>query len=204
MSKDCIIYDFETLSQDPNSGVVLCVAGLRFNEDRFIGENKPYEYKELLDSAQFMKFSVRDQVTNYNRTIQKSTVDWWASQTSDARELLKESETDRPLSDIAGFFKDLVRNPSDIGKVYTRGNTFDPIFLDNIMKDLKLPEPYNWWTVRDTRSMIDGLAFGSGLSNTFMVPDLEDSFVHHDPIHDIAMDVMRMQYIVRTVMSDDE
>jgi len=32
-----------------------------------------------------------------------------------------------------------------------------------------------------------------------MVPDLEDSFVHHDPIHDIAMDVMRMQYIVRTV-----
>jgi len=204
MSKDCIIYDFETLSQNPNNGVVLCVAGLRFNEDRFISDNEPYEYKELLDSAQFMKFSVRDQVTNYNRKIDKSTVEWWASQTSDARELLKESETDRPMRDIAYFFKDLVRDPSTVGKVYTRGNTFDPIFLDNIMKDLKLPEPYNWWAVRDTRSMIDGLAFGSGLNNTFMVPDLEDSFVHHDPIHDIAMDVMRMQYVVRKLLSDDE
>jgi len=204
MSKDCIIYDFETLSQDQRKGVVLCVAGLRFNEDRFISKDEPYEYKELLDSAQFMKFSVRDQVTNYNRTIEKSTVDWWASQTSEARELLKESETDRPLRDIAGFFKDLVRDPSDLDKVYTRGNTFDPIFLDNIMKDLKLPEAYNWWSVRDTRSMIDGLAFGSGLKNSFMVPDLEDSFVHHDPIHDIAMDVMRMQFVIRQLMSDDE
>jgi len=33
-----------------------------------------------------------------------------------------------------------------------------------------------------------------------MVPGLEESFIHHDPIHDIAMDVMRMQFLVRETM----
>jgi len=201
MSKDCIIYDFETLGQKPTSAV-LCVAGLRFNEDRFV--DKPYEYKELLDSAQFMKFSVREQVEIYGRPIEKSTIDWWKEQSKEAREILEPSETDRPLVDICTFFSSLYDDPSSIGKVYTRGNTFDPIFLDSILASIKSPELYNWWSVRDTRSMIEGLSFGTGIKNSFMVPGLEDSFVHHDPIHDIAMDVMRMQFIVRKVMVDGD
>jgi len=198
MSKDCIIYDFETLSQRP-SGVVVCLAALRFNEDRYLSE-EPYEYKELLDSAKFMKFSVKEQVEVYGREIQKSTVEWWKGQPREARELIEPSELDRPLTDIVPFFKDMIVDPAQIGKVYTRGNTFDPIFLDSVLTNVKSPELYNWWSVRDTRSMIDGLAFGADIKNSFMVPGLEESFVHHDPIHDIAMDVMRMQYLVRETM----
>ena len=198
-SKDCIIYDFETLSQDQRQGVVLCVAGVRFNEDRYLSDN-PYEYKELLSSASLMKFSVEEQVKFYNRRIDKSTLEWWDQQPASAREMLVPSDADRPLEEIGKFFKGLVPDASNISKAYTRGNTFDPIFLENIMIDLKLPQPYNWWSVRDTRSMIDGLAFGADLKNSFMVPGLEESFIHHDLIHDVAMDVMRMQYLVRETM----
>jgi len=140
----------------------------------------------------------------YGRRIDKSTIDWWKEQPREAQELIKESETDRPLAEIAPFFQDLIIDPSQISKVYTRGNTFDPIFLDSILENVKSPEVYNWWTVRDTRSMIDGLSFGSGLKNSFMVPGLEESFIHHNPIHDIAMDVMRMQFLVRETMIDSK
>mgnify|MGYP000049285663 FL=1 len=201
-SKDCIIYDFETLGQKPTSAV-LCLAALRFNEDRYLSD-EPYTYKGLLDSARFIKFSVREQVEMYGRRIDKSTIDWWKTQSQDAQELIKESEADQPLAEIVPFFRDLIVDPSQISKVYTRGNTFDPIFLDSILENVKSPEVYNWWTIRDTRSMIDGLSFGSGLKNMFMVPGLEESFIRHDPIHDIAMDVMRMQYLVRETMIDDE
>lgn len=202
MSKDCIIYDFETLGQKPTSAV-LCLAALRFNEDRYLSD-EPYTYKELLDSARFIKFSVREQAEIYGRRIDKSTIDWWKTQSKDAQELIKESDADQSLVEIVPFFRNLIVDPSQISKVYTRGNTFDPIFLDSILENVKSPEVYNWWAIRDTRSMIDGLSFGSGLKNTFMVPGLEESFIHHDPIHDIAMDVMRMQYLVRETMIDDD
>jgi len=201
MNKECIIYDFETLGQRPTSAV-LCLAALRFDEDRYLGE-EPYTYKELLDSAKFIKFSVREQAEFFGRGIEKGTIDWWKQQSKEAQELVKETDNDRPLDEIVPFFQNLIVNPSQIGKVYTRGNTFDPIFLDSILTNLKSPELYNWWTVRDTRSMIDGLSFGSGLKNSFMVPGLEESFIHHDPIHDIAMDVMRMQFLVRETMGDE-
>lgn len=201
MSKDCIIYDFETLGQKPTSAVV-CLAGLRFNEDRYLSDN-PYTYREILDSAEFIKFSVKEQVEAYGRGIDKSTIDWWKSQPKQARELLDPSDADQSLSEIVPFFKNLIGgDPSQIGKVYTRGNTFDPIFLDSVLANLRVPELYNWWSIRDTRSMIEGLSFGTGLKNSFIVPDLEDVFVAHDPIHDIAMDVMRMQYIVREVFGE--
>jgi len=201
-NKDCIVYDFETLGQKPTSAV-LCLAALRFNEDRYLSD-EPYTYKELLDCARFIKFSVREQAELYGRGIEKSTIDWWKEQPREAQELIKESETDRSLADIVQFFQDLIVDPSQISKVYTRGNTFDPIFLDSILENVKSPEVYNWWTVRDTRSMIDGLSFGSGLKNSFMVPGLEESFIHHNPIHDIAMDVMRMQFLVRETMIDSK
>ena len=198
MSKDCIIYDFETLSQRP-TGVVVCLAAMRFNEDRYLSDN-PYEYKELLDTAQFIKFSVKEQVEVYGREIQKSTIDWWKSQPSEARDLINPSDADQSLTEIVPFLKNLIVDPSQIGKVYTRGNTFDPIFLDSILAAARSPELYNWSSVRNTRSMIEGLSFGADIKNSFMVPGLEESFIHHDPIHDIAMDVMRMQFLVRETM----
>jgi len=172
---------------------------MRFNEDRYLSDN-PYEYKELLDTAQFIKFSVKEQVEVYGREIQKSTIDWWKSQSSEARDLINPSDADQSLTEIVPFLKNLIVDPSQIGKVYTRGNTFDPIFLDSILAAVRSPELYNWWSVRDTRSMIEGLSFGADIKNSFMVPGLEESFIHHDPIHDIAMDVMRMQFLVRETM----
>ena len=84
--------------------------------------------------------------------------------------------------------------------VYTRGNTFDPIITETMCKIMNKPSPYPWWSIRDTRSMIDGLSYGSNISNSF-VPDSVDwkDVVVHDPRYDIALDVLRLQVLIQAI-----
>lgn len=197
MSGDSVIYDFETLSTDRIKGIVTCIAGIRFSEDRYLSDN-PYTFAELAESAQFMKFDVLSQAEHYGRQMSKSTIDWWRQQPKKVQEQLVEpSDSDVPLTEIKTFFDQLIGNHETVSKVYSRGNTFDPILVSYIFSDIGAEQPYPFWKDRDTRSMIEGLSYGADLKNSFMVPGLENQFIAHDPRHDIAMDVMRMQYILR-------
>jgi hypothetical protein len=194
---NAIIYDYETLSSNPQDGVVLSLAALAFDETRYV--SKPYTYEELLGAAQYIKFNVEEQVRVYGRKIQKETVEWWSIQDKAAQHCLAPSADDRSISELPTFLRNLATDPKSIKRVYTRGNTFDPIFTESILKVLRQLDPYHWGTVRDTRSMIEGLSWGTNLDNGFMVDGLKDKFVKHDPIHDIAMDVMRMQVLVQAI-----
>lgn len=191
----CVIYDFETMSPNPVDGVVVSFAMASYDPQRFV--DNPYTYQEILDKTQYMKFDVEDQVKNYNRKIEKATLEWWSQQNKEAQKKLAPSADDKSIADLYGFF--IVNKPVNLNKVYTRRNTFDPIFMTSLMKATGNPEPYDWWSVRDTISYIEGLSYGVDLNPGFIPEGLEDKFVKHDPTHDIAMDVMRMQAIVQAV-----
>lgn len=195
MSKS-VIYDFETLSQDQRKGVVLSFAFLEFDESRYY--NAPYTYQELLDSCKYIKFDVMDQLQNYGRSISKQTLDWWNEQGEKARQQLKPSSADRKIADLFDFIKDSCDLKS-IKKSYTRGNTFDPMFLQYLMTDIGKIEPFHWKTVRDTRSMIEGMSYGLDIDNDFILDEVKDEFIKHDPCHDISMDVFRMQSLAITL-----
>ncbi len=196
---DCVIYDFETLGQDVQTCAVLSFAILHFDEDRFISEN-PYQYKELVDRCHFIKFDVKDQVKNHNRNIESDTLDWWKKQGKEAQKVLKPSEDDQKIEALFPFIVDLY-DCKTMKKTYTRGNTFDPILLQSLMKEIGKYDPFPWWTIRDTRSMIDGMLLGSSdMNNKFIPKGLESEFIAHDPRHDIAMDVMRMQVLTRAIL----
>lgn len=197
MSK-CVIYDFETLSQDPLRGVVTSFAMLVFSEDRYV--DNPYTYEELLDECKYIKFDVEEQVKKYHRKMSKETIDWWNEQGDEAKKQILPSKDDVSIDQLYQFITSNI-DLSKIKKSYTRGNTFDPIYLDFLMKTTGNPSPFHWRTVRDTRSMIDGMSFGMDVSNGFMPGDLVDKFVKHNPCHDIAMDVMRMQMLAQAILS---
>lgn len=195
---ECVIYDFETLSQDQRRGVVTSFAMLSFSEKRYVSD--PYTYEELLDACKYIKFDVQEQVTDFKRTMSKSTIDWWNEQGEEAKKQIKPSKDD---VSITAFYDWITSNVDckSIKKSYTRGNTFDPMFLQYMMAQLGNPDPFHWKTVRDTRSTIEGMSFGMELDNWFMPGDLKDKFVKHDPRHDIAMDVMRMQLLAQAILS---
>lgn len=193
----CIIYDFETLSQDQYRGVVVSLALLQYDESRFI--EKPYEYEELLSEVKMIKYDVEEQVKEFGRSISKDTLEWWKKLPPEVRKQLKPSSEDRSIRDTYDFFVENADIPN-LKKVYTRGNTFDPMFLENIVRQFDQELPYGWWLVRDTRSLIEGLSWGTDLKNSFKIPELEEKFVHHDPRHDITLDVMRMQKLSRAIL----
>ena len=194
----CVIYDFETLSQDQRQGVVTSFAMLSFDDKRYIED--PYTFEELIGMCKYIKFDVEEQVSVYHRKMSKDTIEWWDQQGEQAKKQIRPSKDDVSIDQLYAF----IVNNCDAGNIkrsFTRGNTFDPMFLDFIMKDTgKLP-PFHWRTVRDTRSMIEGMSFGMDLDNGFMPGDLASKFVKHDPCHDIAMDVMRMQMLAQAILS---
>lgn len=191
----CTIYDFETMSQEPSDGVVISFAMLNYDPNRFT--TNQYTYEELVNKAFFMKFDVADQIKNYNRKIQKETVEWWSQQNKEAQAKIAPKPDDVSISNLHHFF--VVNKPVNLKTIYTRRNTFDPIFMSSIMKATGNRDPYDWWQVRDTISFIEGLSYGSDLKDNFIPEGLEDKFVKHDPTHDIAMDVMRMQTLVQAI-----
>ena len=162
-------------------------------------KTEPYNFNELVEKAKFIKFDVEDQITRYHRKINKETLDWWNDQGEKARKQIVPSEDDRKLVDLYDFIK---QNTSGmfIKKVYTRGNTFDPMFLQYAMQDIGREEPFHWRTVRDTRSMIEGMSFGMDVKNDYIPSDVVDRFIKHDPRHDIALDVMRMQLLAQAIL----
>ena len=193
---ECVIYDFETLSQDQRNGVVSSFALLNFSESRYI--DNPYTYEELVDACKYIKFDVEEQITVYRRRIDKATVDWWHEQGPEARKQIKPSDEDVSISKLYDF---LVGNIDlkNHKKAYTRGNTFDPVFLQSVLASCGKIDPMHWRTIRDTRSMIEGMAYGIAIDNGFEIKELKDKFVKHNPCHDIAMDVMRMQTLAQVL-----
>lgn len=194
----CVIFDFETMSTDRVNGVVVNMAMLIFDESRYTSD--PYTYGELVESCKLIKFDVAEQVEKFNRTICKDTLAWWDQQSKEAKKQLKPSPDDVSIETLYDFW---VNNTSNynIQKVYSRGNTFDPIFFDYILEQTAFnpSDAIKHWTVRDTRSTIEGMAWGHDIKNSFIPDGLEEFFVAHDPKHDIAMDVMRMQTLAQAL-----
>lgn len=191
----CAIYDYETLGKDPSTLPVLSLAVVEFDTDRFT--TNPYSFSELVESCVEFKFDVEDQVKNYGKKIDKDTLAWWGERPKELRDAqLTPTADDLPITALYDIFKE---GCEGVKAIYTRGNTFDPIITEQVMKDIGKPEPYPWWAIRDTRSMIEGMSYGSGLSNKFIPEGLEDKFIAHDPRHDVAMDVMRLQTLAQLI-----
>jgi hypothetical protein len=194
---DCVIYDFETLGQDQQKSCIVSFAMITFSEKHYISD--PYAFEELVERAHFIKFDVEDQINRYHRKINEETISWWNSLGPEVRKQIMPSPDDKKLSELYDFIKSRTSGMS-IKKVYTRGNTFDPMFLQYAMSDIGRPDPFSWRVVRDTRSMIEGMSFGMDLRNDYIPSEVVDKFVKHDPRQDVALDIMRMQLLAQAIL----
>lgn len=204
MSKKHFIFDFETLSTDVFNGVMIDCAVLIFDWERFISD-KPYSFKELEGLAKKYKLSVKDQRETHGYKVMKSTVEWWKEQSKEAQKLLVPSKDDLTCEEFCVNILKYLKKYGPIEYWWSRSNIFDPIMLARIMRDTGhfetgMDKELRHWKVRDTRTWIDAkLDFPS--ENGFM-PISDESywnktFVHHDSIHDVVADVLRLQTIAR-------
>lgn len=184
------MFDVETLGVSSNS-VILSMACIYFNP-----EEKP-SYQNLIDSAFFVKFCAKDQITNYNRTVSNSTLRWWNTQPLENK-MQSFIPTDHDSTAVDGLnqFREWVIQYTDYknSTVWARGN-LDQIILHSLENDVGQETLLPFWSWRDVRTAVDIL---SGSNNGYCPVnypgfDLKD-VVKHNPIHDCAYDAMMLMY----------
>jgi hypothetical protein len=204
--KHCII-DFETMGIDTNNCVVIDMSALVFDWDKFTSD-KPYNFGDI-QSVQKYKFDIREQVSLYNFTIDKSTVAFWESQPSDVRKNIVPKATDISLEQFAEQFISYLIPHGKISNWWSRSNSFDPIILwrlfEAIGKKNQVMEYLPHWSLRDTRSWIDAKLDFPRKNGFCPIEDTQlwdKTFKAHDSAWDILADVLRLQAIERAEKLD--
>ncbi len=197
------IYDFETLGQDVFEIPMLDCSYVAFDWDRFTSDN-PYTLEELVSLARKDKLEMAHQVREHGAKYTQRDLDWWLSQSDDAKKVLKPSSADIRVEDFINNFIDYLKSAGKINYWWTRSNTFDPIILQRWAKIVgrraEVEELLKFWTVRDTRTWIDAKLNFPKQNGFIPLADEEywnKTFVKHDSRFDIAADILRLQTIAR-------
>lgn len=89
--------------------------------------------------------------TQENRSIQQSTVDWWATQPADARNEAF-AETDRiPLEQALDELGKFIWQSK---RIWSQGPTYDMNILEHAYKSYNKPIPWQFYVVRDSRTVM--------------------------------------------------
>jgi hypothetical protein len=181
------MFDVETIGVESTS-VILSAAIIKFDPN-----NKEKTYDDYLNDALFVKFSVEEQVKNYNRTIDKSTIEWWSKIHPAIREVsFVPSKNDISVLDGLSKLRDYIGNPSN-PTFWARGS-LDQMCIDSLCKvaGVDLLAPYNSW--RDVRTALDCLCetTKNGYCELKIPFDKGANVIKHHPVHDCAYDIMQL------------
>lgn len=202
------ILDFETLGQSVIKAPAINVAYYIFDFDKMTSD-VPYTFKQLIKDIKFVKFDIKDQMSK-GCSFKQRDIDWWEEQGSFARAQLKPTTDDVKVGEFIKSLVDYIGN-TNLHRWWSRANTFDPIILQRMFEQESskdtMDKILSFWRVRDVRSYIDTRFDFKIKKNAFCpIEDQEEwdkYFIMHNPVHDIAADILRMQKIER-LLSDKQ
>ena len=131
--------DMETMAVTPNA-VVLSLGAVHFN---------PYGsgYSDKI----YFRVSIDDQ-DSLGREVDPATIEWWGRQDPAIMEEAFSPDNRIPLVDAMDQFHKFAWG---CDRFWSHGATFDLVMLENIYRQLNKPLPWNYWQLRDTRTLFD-------------------------------------------------
>ena len=130
--------DLETLSTNPNA-TILTIGGVKFD---------PYSFTE---PSQGIYFRVDvDSQTAMGRDVQQETIDWWATQ---PKEISEEALGDEDRIDLKYLIKQINKWSVGVDVFWCQGPLFDYAILQNFYEQMKVPVPWQYWQIRDSRTL---------------------------------------------------
>lgn len=187
-----VIIDLETLGLKERA-VVLSLGAVVFDFEA------PVSYDTLVRTGIYIKFDAKEQIQKYGRTTTKSTLDWWRGQSAEAKEVLQPTPLDyRMVDGLNDFNAWLSKCGYDYKKsfIWSRGSYFDFPKLEDMFDQAEITCGFNGWKIRDIRTMIDCLT-GSEWGKYDLKDGTPSTFVHHNALHDAALDAARMLEIFK-------
>jgi hypothetical protein len=156
-----LMIDIETLGTTPDA-LILTVAAQSFDP---VGDgyyNQSYYARVDFDSQ-------------LDRKIEDGTLKWWATQNSMAREEAFSEDNRKPLEQVLDELGKLIWQSNAI---WANGPTFDMTILEHAYKSYKKPLPWQYYRVRDARTVYMLKSDSAVLSNS-QVTDVNRPASHH-------------------------
>jgi len=134
-----LMVDMETMAVTPNA-VVLSLGAVHFN---------PYGsgYSDKI----YFRVSIDDQDA-LGREVDPATIEWWGRQDPAIMEEAFSPDNRISLVDAMDQFHKFAWG---CDRFWSHGATFDLVMLENIYRQLNKPLPWNYWQLRDTRTLFD-------------------------------------------------
>lgn len=131
--------DLETLAITPRA-VVLSLGAVHFNP-RGNGIGDTIYFKIDLDDQDKLE-----------REIDPNTIDWWSKQ--DPKIMEEAFSLDNRISLIEAM-EQFHKFAWGCDAFWSHGSTFDLTIIEDILRQIKRPLPWNYWQLRDTRTLFD-------------------------------------------------
>jgi len=138
-----IMIDLETLSTSTNASI-LTIGAVKFD---------PFGNELEMPSCQ--KFYVKidiDSCDELKLDISNDTLEWWSKQSKEAQE---EAFNIENRIHIREAFNQLYKFCWGAKRVWSHGASFDIVICENIFRKINKAVPWNFWEVRDTRTLFD-------------------------------------------------
>jgi hypothetical protein len=135
----CLMVDLETLATGPNAAI-LTLGAVHFNP-----------YSQGYTDKIYFRIDLDDQDA-LNREVDTNTLEWWGKQDPTIMEEAFSPDDRIPLIDAIDKFHKFAWGCSTF---WSHGATFDLVILENLYRQLGKPLPWNFWQLRDTRTLFD-------------------------------------------------
>ena len=135
--------DLETLGVNPDS-VIITVGAIKFNPFDNVEPHNPL----------YLRCDIEEQSENLNRKIDDNTMKWWSKQ---PQEIQDEAFGDHERVGSDELTKQLNKWCVGLDYIWCQGPTFDFVILQDLYKNLGKPVPWNFWQIRDSRTLFNML-----------------------------------------------
>lgn len=131
--------DIETLSTRPES-VILTLGAVKFD---------PWDNDVDTKQGFYIRINADEQMA-LGRHVLESTVEWWETQPEEVRE---EALGEGDRATLEEFTDQLNRFLVGADAIWCQGPAFDIVILENLYRQLNKPTPWNYWQIRDSRTL---------------------------------------------------
>jgi hypothetical protein len=134
-----LMVDLETLATSPDA-VILTIGAVTFDP----ASNKIFDklyYRVDVESCDRLGMTVND-----------DTVEWWSKQAADVQTEAFAEDNRVPIEEVIEKFHKFAWN---CDAFWSHGATFDLVILDCYYRKLNKTPPWNFWQIRDTRTLFD-------------------------------------------------
>ena len=131
--------DLETLATSPDA-VILTIGAVTFDPASNRIFDKLYHRVDI------------ESCDRLGMTVNDDTVEWWSKQAADVQTEAFAEDNRLPIEEVIEKFHKFAWN---CDAFWSHGATFDLVILDCYYRKLNKTPPWNFWQIRDTRTLFD-------------------------------------------------